>query len=147
MKLAAKRNSNRNTLTLSQSSDLNAGGRTSSRNSIRKVADPNSYTGGPLKTDPLFVIFEQHLFHFQDSDSDRKTFIFNIIRDYFGFLRKRNITIPKSLEPAIVEELGHQVNSMLTKKIYGCLNITDFQKGSTNANRRKAQDRYTKLVK
>ncbi len=32
--------------------------------------------------DPLYVIFEQHLFNFQDSDADRKTFIGNSVTDY-----------------------------------------------------------------
>ncbi|MBI3535254.1 MAG: hypothetical protein HY072_07195 [Deltaproteobacteria bacterium] len=61
------------------------------------------------KIDPLFVIFEQHLFNFQDPDSDRQTFIHNIVMDYIAYLRKSNITVPKSLEQPIVEELSEQV--------------------------------------
>jgi hypothetical protein len=76
--------------------------------------------------DPLYVIFEQHLFNFADPDSDRKTFIVNVVNDYLAYLRKNNIIVPKSLEQPIVEELGTQVNTMLVKKIYGCLNVTDY---------------------
>jgi hypothetical protein len=47
--------------------------------------------------DPLYVIFEQHLFNFQDPDVDRKTFIGNVIKEYISHLRKLNISIPKSL--------------------------------------------------
>lgn len=95
--------------------------------------------------DPLYVIFEQHLFNFQDSDADRKTFIVNIVNDYLTYLRKMRIVIPKSLEGAIVEELAGQVNTMLVKKIYGCLSIEDYRKGAAATNKKKVRSRYTRL--
>ncbi len=76
--------------------------------------------------DPLYVIFEQHLFNFADPDSDRKTFIAHVVADYIAYLRKNNIIVPKSLEQPIVEELGTQVNTMLVRKIYGCLTVNEF---------------------
>jgi hypothetical protein len=95
--------------------------------------------------DPLYVIFEQHLFNFQDSDSDRKTFIVNIVNDYLTYLRKMSIVIPKSLEAAIVEELAGQVNTMLVKKIYGCLSLDDYRKGAATTHKKKARARYSRL--
>jgi hypothetical protein len=95
--------------------------------------------------DPLYVIFEQHLFNFQDSDADRKTFIGNIVNDYLTYLRKMNIVIPKSLESAIVEELAGQVNTMLVKKIYGCLSIDDYRKGAAAQLKKKARVRYARI--
>jgi len=83
-------------------------------------------TGAPKTIDPLYVIFEQHLFNFADPDSDRKTFIAQVVSDYIGYLRKNNIIVPKSLEQPIVEELGTQVNTMLVRKIYGCLTVNEF---------------------
>ncbi|MBS1964029.1 MAG: hypothetical protein JST04_17585 [Bdellovibrionales bacterium] len=83
-------------------------------------------TGAAKAIDPLYVIFEQHLFNFADPDSDRKTFIAQVVSDYIGYLRKNNIIVPKSLEQPIVEELGTQVNTMLVKKIYGCLTVNEF---------------------
>jgi hypothetical protein len=97
--------------------------------------------------DPLYVIFEQHLFNFQDSDADRKTFIGNIVNDYLTYLRKMNIVIPKSLEASIVEELAGQVNTMLVKKIYGCLSLDDYRKGAAAPLKKKARARYTRLAK
>jgi hypothetical protein len=97
--------------------------------------------------DPLYTIFEQHLYNFQDSDSDRKTFIVNIVKDYVSHLTKLNIVIPKSLEASVMEELCHQVNTMLVKKIYGCLTIADFQKKATAPARKQARQRYTRLQK
>jgi len=83
-------------------------------------------SGAAKSIDPLYVIFEQHLFNFADPDSDRKTFIAQVVADYIGYLRKNNIIVPKSLEQPIVEELGTQVNTMLVRKIYGCLTVNEF---------------------
>jgi hypothetical protein len=97
--------------------------------------------------DPLYVIFEQHLHCFEDPEIDRKTFIGNVIHDYLSHLRKLNISVPKSLEAPIVEELAHQVNTMLVKKIYGCLTIQEYQKKVPKAAKKKTQGRYKKLRK
>lgn len=95
--------------------------------------------------DPLYVIFEQHLYNFQDSDPDRKTFIENIVQDYLSYLRKMRITIPRSLEHSIVEELVTQVNTMLLKKIYGCSSIQEFKRKSRA--RRPRLSRVAKALK
>lgn len=99
------------------------------------------------QVDPLYVIFEQHLFNFSDSDSDRKTFITNVVADYISYLRKNNIIVPKSLEQPIIEELGTQVNTMLVKKIYGCLSITDYVSGVGAGKKRKPKSSKTKESK
>lgn len=103
--------------------------------------------------DPLYVIFEQHLYNFQDSELDRKTFIGNIISEYFAYLRQKKIVVPKSLEPAIAEELYAQINTMLVKKIYGCLSIQEYRekalgsKKPARAAKARARQRYTRLKK
>lgn len=97
------------------------------------------------KIDPLYTIFEQHLYNFQDSEQDRKTFIGNVLRDYVKYLTKLNIMIPKSLEASVFEELAIQVNTMLTKKIYGCLTLDDYRKNASTPAKRKARNRYTQL--
>lgn len=102
-------------------------------------------TKDPAKLDPLYVIFEQHLYNFQDSDQDRKAFIEGVVGEYLSFLRKRNISVPKSLENAIIEELSAQVKTMLVKKIYGCLTIADYQKHLPSSAKRRAKTRYAKL--
>jgi hypothetical protein len=98
-------------------------------------------------TDPLYVIFEQHLYNFQDPDVDRKTFIGKIIQDYLTHLRRMSISIPKSLEAPIVEELAEQVNSMLVKKIYGSFSLGEYQKKAPTKNKRQASSRYKTLAK
>lgn len=104
-------------------------------------------TGRQAQLDPLFVIFEQHLYNFEDSDQDRKVFISNVVSDYLLYLRKLNITIPKSLEELVIDELAGQVNSMLVKKIYGCLSIDEFQKKVSQDLKKKVKHRYAKLGK
>jgi hypothetical protein len=95
--------------------------------------------------DPLYVIFEQHLFNFQDPEVDRKTFIGNVIQEYISHLRKLNISIPKSLEGPVVEELAALVQTMLVKKIYGCLTIADYRKGVLNPAKKRSRSRYSLL--
>lgn len=97
--------------------------------------------------DPLFVIFEQHLYNFNESSTDRKTFVTNIVVEYLAFLRKQKVAIPRELEAAIIEELGIQVNTILTKKIYGCFNVDDYQRGIPVGLKRQAQSRYRRLQK
>ena len=77
--------------------------------------------------DPLYAIFEQHLYNFQDSSIDRKTFIVQVVQEYLTHLRRLKIAIPKSYEPYIIEELSAQVNTMLVKKIYGCFSLNEFR--------------------
>lgn len=111
------------------------------------MKEAKSKTTHESQLDPLYVIFEQHLFNFQDPDLDRKTFVSNVLSDYFSFLRKTSIIIPKSLEASIMEELTDQVQTMLIKKIYGCLSIQEFQKALPLESKRKVRTKYSKLTK
>jgi hypothetical protein len=97
------------------------------------------------RVDPLYVIFEQHLYNFQDSEADRKTFVQNVVGEYLRHLRKLKIVVPRSLESSIVEELASIVNTMLVKKIYGFLTIEDYKKTAEPAVRKRAKSRYAKL--
>lgn len=97
------------------------------------------------KTDPLYTIFEQHLFNFQDPNSDRKSFIEGIVNDYLSQMRRMGFGIPSEWEIHIREELSFQVNTMLVKKIYGCLSINEYQEKLTPVQKRTAKDRYQKL--
>ena len=120
--------------------------KTASETKLSTVRDPRK-TGSLKSIDPLYVIFEQHLFNFADPDSDRKTFIAQVVADYIGYLRKNSIIVPKSLEQPIVEELGTQVNTMLVRKIYGCLTVNQFADGAASgrrASKKRAKARVSK---
>ena len=97
------------------------------------------------KIDPLYTIFEQHLFNFQDPNSDRKSFIEGIVKDYLVQMRRMGLAVPGEWEEQIVEELSFQVNTMLVKKIYGCLTINEYQEKITPVQKKQARTRYRKL--
>ncbi len=95
--------------------------------------------------DPLYTIFEQHLFNFQDPNSDRKSFIEQIVKDYLSHIRKLGLSVPSEWEEHIFEELFFQVNTMLVKKIYGCLTINEFTAKVPTEQKKKAKARYQNL--
>ncbi len=98
------------------------------------------------RVDPLYIIFEQHLYNFQDAEIDRKTFIGAVIQEYLSYLRKMNISVPKSLEASIIDELAGQVNAMFVKKIYGCFSLSEYQKTVPSKLKKQAKARYHKLA-
>ena len=97
------------------------------------------------KIDPLYTIFEQHLFNFQDLISDRKSFVQGIVKDYLSQVRRMGLTVPGDWEEQIYEELSFQVNAMLVKKIYGCLSINEYQEKLSPVQKKRARARYQKL--
>lgn len=97
------------------------------------------------KIDPLYTIFEQHLFNFNDSNMDRKSFVSGIIQEYTQYLRKSGVLIPAAFETQIFQELAEQVNTMLVKKIYGCLSVDEYSQGVPSQEKKRAQKRYEKL--
>ena len=113
-----------------------------------------SNKASPAKIDPLYTIFEQHLLNFQDSNSDRQSFVEAIALDYITQIRKMGLSVPKEWESHIFEELCFQVNTMLVKKIYGCLTINEFIERTAKTlppkilaeKKREARKRYQKLV-
>ncbi len=98
------------------------------------------------KIDPLYTIFEQHLFNFEDSNADRKTFTDEIVKDYITQMRKMALSVPAELEEHIFEELSFQVNTMLVKKIYGCLTINEYTAKIQPLQKKKARKRYQQLT-
>lgn len=97
------------------------------------------------KIDPLYTIFEQHLFNFQDPNSDRKSFIEGIVKDYLSQVRRMGLGVPSEWEEQVSEELSFQVNTMLVKKIYGCLTIAEYQEKVTPTQKKRARARYQNL--
>lgn len=98
--------------------------------------------------DPLFVIFEKHLYDFHEEEENSKEFIDNIIKDYLDYLESRKVAVPKPWRETIVEELREQVRDMLVKKTYGCLSIKEFLKKQpdTKIHRKNAQKRYARKI-
>jgi len=97
------------------------------------------------KIDPLYTIFEQHLFNFQDPNADQGTFVEGIVKEYIAHLRSVGLSVPMEWQEHIFEELFFQVNSMLVKKIYGCHTIDEYTAKATTAQKRRAKAQYKKL--
>jgi hypothetical protein len=102
-------------------------------------------TTQPGELDPLYVIFEQHLYNFQDSDADRKTFVCAVVQEYIAYLRRLGVIVPQAFELPIAEELASTVNTMLVKKMYGFLSVQDYRKNVPGKVRRKARSKYSRL--
>jgi hypothetical protein len=99
------------------------------------------------KIDPLYTIFEQHLLNFQDPNSDRASFIDAIVKEYLMSMRKLGLSVPNDWESFVSEELSFQVNTMLVKKIYGCLTINEYTAKASTEQKKTARTRYQKLSK
>lgn len=102
-----------------------------------------------FKLDPLYTIFEKHLYNFEDEQESEAAFIGAIVRDYMQFLVKSKVVVPKRWENQIAEELQDQVHQMLVKKMYGCLSIEEFQKNQQDIEekRKASRKKYKKLYK
>ena len=93
------------------------------------------------------MIFEQHLNNFEDPDADRRTFIAQIVTDYLTYLRRMRLAIPREYEHLIIEELGAQVNGMLTRKTYGCVNIEEYRQKLSTDVKALVDKNYTRMIK
>lgn len=109
-----------------------------------------------LKLDPLYTIFERHLYDFDDesnsvniNDEKSNELIDRVVADYLKFLVSKKVTVPPRWKGQIEIELKEQVKQMLIKKIYGCLSVNEFvqkQKDrETKQKRRISRRKYSKL--
>lgn len=103
------------------------------------------------KIDPLYVIFEQHLFGDDDLHSDRQQFVEKVSYEYLVEMRKMGLLVPSEWESHVLEEICLQVGTMLTKKIYGCLSIAEYLSDKNmapkvrTARRKKAEKAYSQV--
>lgn len=101
------------------------------------------------KWDPLFIIFEKHLYDF--NYESREIFIKGVIDDYIGHLSLQKVMIPPAWKGHLERTLGEEVSDMLVRRLYGCLTVEEFkQKTETKEEiitaKREARKRYQKLA-
>lgn len=101
------------------------------------------------KWDPLFVIFERHLYDF-NYDS-RELFIQGVVEEYLGYLQQQKVLVPAVWKGQLEASLTEEVSDMLVRKLYGCLNVQEFkdkleENPEALANQKAARKRYYKLV-
>ena len=80
--------------------------------------------------DPLYVLFEQHLYSALVEDETTDDFLARVVGDYLARLSQTSI-IPQHIRPAIEEDLRDEVLEMLRKKTYGHYNLREFRKAAS----------------
>ena len=105
------------------------------------------------KWDPLFIIFEKHLYDF--NYESRELFIKGVVDEYVSHLVRQKTVIPPAWRQHMEKSLFEEVSDMLVRKLYGCLTVEEFR---TKAERepskreeliteqREIRKRYQKLV-
>lgn len=102
------------------------------------------------KWDPLFIIFEKHLYDFNYESRD--LFVKSVVEEYVGHLVRQKAVIPPAWRGHLEKTLGDEVSDMLVRKLYGCLTVEEFQQKSEEkpeilaTERKEARKRYQKLV-
>lgn len=96
--------------------------------------------------DPLFVIFEKHLYEYPHEDLD--LFIATVVNEYIDYLKSHQVAIPERTYSFLMKDLADEVYDMFVKKVHGCLNPKDFHHNGqvTKLEKRLAHDRYWKLT-
>lgn len=100
------------------------------------------------KWDPLFIIFEKHLYDF-NYDS-RELFLKAVVDDYIGHLVRQKVVIPPMWKAHLDKTLAEEVSDMLVRKLYGCLTVEEFKEKTeieaVITEKKEARKRYQKLV-
>lgn len=96
--------------------------------------------------DPLYVIFEKYLYDFPHEDLD--LFIATIVNEYIEYLKKNGVIIAEKKFQTLMKDLADEVYDIFIKRIYGCLNLKDFQSSGRVSRLEKflARERYLKLA-
>ncbi len=94
-----------------------------------------------LKLNPLYTIFEKHLYDFDEHSESENEFVDKIVNDYIKFLVSKNVAVPLKWKAQIAEELRDQVRQMIVKKMYGCLTIQEFILNQKKNNKELAEKR------
>lgn len=107
------------------------------------------------KWDPLYIIFEKHLYDF--NYESRELFIKGVVDDYIAHLVRQKAVIPPTWKQHLDKTIAEEVSDMLVRKLYGCLTVEEFKaqaeavdepakRGELLTEKREARKRYQKLV-
>lgn len=112
----------------------------------RKQKKPNFTV---RKWDPLYVIFEKHLYDFNYESRDN--FIDGVVQEYMVYLHKTKIYVPPVWQEHMKNNLREEVANMLVRRIYGCLTIEEHKGKQSKAHFAKLElkeirKRYERLT-
>ena len=102
------------------------------------------------KWDPLFIIFEKHLYDF--NYESRELFLKGVVEEYIAHLVRQQVVIPPAWKTHLDKTLSEEVSDMLVRKLYGCLTVEEFQTkqeldpDTLVSEQTEARKRYQKLV-
>lgn len=85
------------------------------------------YLGMRSQRDPLFNIFEQHLFNALVEEETTEEFLDRVVKDYLCDLKSHGL-IPPSQIQVLESDLKEEVLEMLRKKTYGHYSLKEFRK-------------------
>lgn len=74
--------------------------------------------------DPLYQLFEHYLL--TKSYEDSTAFTKQLAEQYVTYLDSTPAHVPFDARPNVIEDLQSEVHEMLVKKMYGCVNATDY---------------------
>lgn len=115
---------------------------------LRRKKRKKSISFSVKKWDPLFIIFEKHLYDF--NYESRELFLKAVVDDYIGHLVRQKVVIPPMWKNHLEKTLAEEVSDMLVRKLYGCLTVEEFKdKVEVEAvvtEKKEARKRYQKLV-
>lgn len=78
-----------------------------------------------LNLDPLFQLFEFHLFNRSYDDSD--AFAKEVAEEYIAYLDSTWAHLPFHTRLNVLKDLESEAHELLVKKMYGCVATTDYQ--------------------
>ncbi len=107
------------------------------------------HTFSVKKWDPLFIIFEKHLYDF--NYESRELFIKSVVDDYVAHLANQKAVVPPSMRVHFEKTISEEVSDMLVRRLYGCLTVEEFKKKTESTEeiltaRKEARKRYQKLA-
>ncbi len=80
--------------------------------------------------DPLYSLFEQHLFTALVEDETTDEFVNRVVIAYMGRLLTDGTVVPKSHRPILESDLKEEVMEMFRKKTYGHFNLSTYRKAN-----------------
>ena len=80
--------------------------------------------------DPLYYIFEQHLFNALVEDEGTDAFLTRVVQDFVTRLVASGTVIPGEVLPILEQDLRDEVLEMLRKKTYGHFNLGDYRRAN-----------------
>ncbi len=80
------------------------------------------------------------------SSMERIELVQKIVREYLRYASTLGSFVPHLYEKIVVEELSIRVQEMITKRVYGYVNLNDYRASFSENQKREAERRYLELV-